>query len=101
MLLISSCDKVKDFLCKCDYHSARKGQESVRSLRRVVRFKRKTNLHYAEAEQDKTYRTDKPEIKSDRLLITLSGLPTAALSPSAKAVTVIHRTIAKAITTEQ
>lgn len=63
MLLISSCDKVKDFLCKCDYHSARKGQESVRSLRRVVRFKRKTNLHYAEAEQDKTYRTDKPENK--------------------------------------
>ena len=61
--LISSCDKVKDFLCKGDYYSACKGQETVSSLRRIVRFKRKTNLNYAEAEQDKTYRTDKSENK--------------------------------------
>lgn len=96
MLLISSCDKVKDFLCKGDYYSACKGQETVSSLRRIVRFKRKTNLNYAEAEQDKTYRTDKSEKKSDRLLITLSGL-----SPSAKAVTDMHTANAIAITAAQ
>ena len=57
----SAYDKVQDFLCEGDNDAARKGQETIGTLRRVVALKRHADLHDAPAENDKTDSTDKAE----------------------------------------
>ena len=48
--------------------AARKGQETVRSLRRIVGLQGQTDLHNAKAQQDKSNRTDQTENKGGQVI---------------------------------
>ena len=78
-------------MAKGDDDAACKGQETVRSLRGVVGLQGQTDLHNAEAQQDKPMARISPKIKVDRLLITVMG------SLAANAVTEVPRTSAAPI----
>lgn len=48
----SGCDKVKDFLGKGNHEAARQGEETLRTLGRVVALEGEADLHHAPAQQD-------------------------------------------------
>ena len=57
----SARDKIENLFCKGDDNAARDGEKAVGSLRRVVAFKRETDLHDAESEKDQTDSADETE----------------------------------------
>ena len=67
-------DQVEDLLGKGDDDTARKGQETVRSLRRIVGLQGQTDLHDAEAQQDKPDGTDQTEDKGGQVIDNGNGV---------------------------
>ena len=61
--LSATRDKVQNLLGEGDDDTAGEGQKAVCPLRRVVRFKRKTDLHDTKGEQDKTDCSNQAENK--------------------------------------
>ena len=59
--VILTCDQGKDLLCKGNDYTARKCQESIRSLGRVMGFQRKADLYDTKAEHDHTNSPDQSE----------------------------------------
>ena len=65
---LSPGNQCQDLLGERDDDPAGQGQESIRTLRRIMRLQRKADLHDAKTKQDQTDRPDKTEDEGGQIV---------------------------------
>ena len=69
----SSGDEVEDFLGKGHHEAARQGEETLRTLGRIVALEGKTDLHHTPAQEDEADGADQGKDEGREVLTTPSG----------------------------